>query len=198
MTIFFGARRLSLVLLAVSLFLFGLSGVGVAYAQNEPPPEGPPPLPVIVQGTAYVDGVLMQGEAELTARILDWESRPVTVIDGVFDLLIVGPPSGAYTNQPVTFHLLEMESRQRTRFTMLGAPLALVVRLDFSERAGTPTPQLTPTELPVTPPPLPEESIGDPGDNGDGFGWMGLWALGGGVVVLAGVIGYVVKRRGVR
>jgi hypothetical protein len=27
---------------------------------------------------------------------------------------------------------------------------------------------------------------------------MGLWALGGGVVVLAGVIGYVVKRRGVR
>ena len=124
--------------------------------------EGFPPFPVLVAGTVHVDGVLLTTPATLTARIEDWESRPVTVTDGRFGVppglpIIVGPPSAAYAGQMVTFHLNgELVALQRFVFELLGEPAAREMRLDFTTVAGagegvpsaaaTPTASATPIE----------------------------------------------------
>ena len=68
---------------------------------------GPPPLPIIYDGQVFLDGELI-GDGTLTARVGDWVSDEVPVVDGAFRCarcLILGPPRFSYVGQQVTFHL---------------------------------------------------------------------------------------------
>ena len=112
-------------------------------------------------------------EGTLTVRVGDWESpRPVPVSDGVFECgeacLIAGPPSLAYLDLPVTFHLDgEWQATLSFTYPYLGTPCLVEVELLFGDNAGPaltanpcqsgvvplPTPTPTPTPLPATPTP---------------------------------------------
>ena len=165
--------------------------------------EGFPPFPVLVAGTVHVDGVLLTTPATLTARIGDWESRPVTVTDGRFGAvpglpIIVGPPSGAYVGQEVTFHLNdELVALQRFIFELLGEPAARDMRLDFTRVAGpdqgVPSAAATPTPGISQENDVGEAPVGPPsGEDGGGGGSasvvlvvvLAVAAMGGAVVLV--------------
>ena len=87
-----------------------LAAVLLALAAAGPAPqaevEAPPPWPILLEGTALLDGAPADGV--LTAHIADWSSKPVPVADGRFGRplgLIIGPPTAGYVGQSVTFRL---------------------------------------------------------------------------------------------
>ena len=103
---------------------------------------GFPPWPVIYQGEVYVDGVLLEADAQLTVRVGVWESNPVVVREGSFLNLVAGPPSRAYDGEPITFHLSGVDgqpSQQQFRFQVREQPLAQTLRLEFGEGVPLPT-----------------------------------------------------------
>ena len=152
--------------LTLALAVAALLGGNAALAQD----QSIPPWPILFQGTALLNGEPVQ-EGTLTVRVGDWESpRPTPVSDGVFDCgaacLIAGPPSLAYLDLPVTFHL-DGERQATLSFTYpyLGTPCLVEVELLFGDDAGpavtanpcqsgvVPLPTPTPTPLPATPTP---------------------------------------------
>ncbi len=180
--------------------------VGLATVQAQD--GGIPPLPVIYGGEVYVDGVLLAEEAELTVRVGDWESRPALVQDGRFLALIAGPPSVAYVDQPITFHLNGMEAIQRFVFPFQGVPSSETVRLEFgspAEPTATPTMEPEPTAtlepMPTATQEQPAEQAtpspeADADDTGDGLDipWATLAVLLGGGAVLLMVLNLVFRR----
>ena len=87
-----------------------LAAVLLALAAAGPAPqaevEAPPPWPILLEGTAVLDGAPADGV--LTAHIADWSSKPVPVADGRFGRplgLIIGPPTAGYVGQSVAFRL---------------------------------------------------------------------------------------------
>ena len=152
--------------LTLALAVAALLGGNAALAQD----QSIPPWPILFQGTALLNGEPVQ-EGTLTVRVGDWESpRPTPVSDGVFECgtacLIAGPPSLAYLDLPVTFHL-DGERQATLSFTYpyLGTPCLVEVELLFGDDAGpavtanpcqsgvVPLPTPTPTPLPATPTP---------------------------------------------
>ena len=152
--------------LALALAVAALLGGNAALAQD----QSIPPWPILFQGTALLNGEPVQ-EGTLTVRVGDWESpKPAPVSDGVFECgtacLIAGPPSLAYLDLPVTFHL-DGERQATLSFTYpyLGTPCLVEVELLFGDDAGpavtanpcqsgvVPLPTPTPTPLPATPTP---------------------------------------------
>ena len=134
--------------------------------------DGPPPLPIIYQGEVFLDGEPV-ANGTLRARIEDWETDAVPIVDGSFrcadPCLLVAPPDPAYVGSKVTFHLDGFESPATFSFDFpdLAEPRSETVRLFFET------------------------------DGGGGFPW--LWALlAVAAVVVAGGGGYVAinKRRG--
>ena len=162
------------VALALALAVAALLGGNAALAQEEEQEQDRsiPPWPILFQGTALLNGQPVQ-EGTLTVRVGDWESpRPVPVSDGVFECgaacLIAGPPSLAYLDLPVTFHLDgEWQATLSFTYPYLGTPCLVEVELLFGDDAGPaltanpcqsgvvplPTPTPTPTPLPATPTP---------------------------------------------
>ena len=152
--------------LALALAVAALLGGNAALAQD----QSIPPWPILFQGTALLNGEPVQ-EGTLTVRVGDWESPiPVPVRDGVFDCgaacLIAGPPSLAYLDLPVTFHLDgEWQATLSFTYPYLGTPCLVEVELLFGDDAGpaltanpcqsgvVPLPTPTPTPLPATPTP---------------------------------------------
>lgn len=133
---------------APALFLLTLGLLltpALALAQS----AGPPLLPIIYSGTVYVDGVLLSGQRELTARVGDWESSPVLVQDGQFQLLIAGPPDSSYEGALITFRLGGLQASQQFTFTDMPEPKTETVRLDFT--TAPPMPTATPTTASETP-----------------------------------------------
>ena len=192
--------------IAVALLMAGLL-IGLATVQAQD--GGVPPLPVIYGGEVYVDGVLLMEEAELTVRMGDWESRPVTVQDGKFLALVAGPPGVEYVDQPITFHLNGMEAVQQFVFPLQGAPSSETVRLEFGspivEPTATPTMEPEPTAtLEPTPTATQEQPAeqatpspeADAGDTEDGFNipWATLAVLLAGGIVLLVVLNLVFRR----
>ena len=173
-----------------------------AFAQE----GGFPPFPVLIAGEVYVDGELLSEPATLTARIGDWESRPVDVTDGSFGVppgipVVVGPPRFDYVGQLVTFHLNgELEASFSFEFEALGEPAFRQVRLEF----GAPRQQAAPTPTAptvVSPAPSPDAGTGPAvgaGETGADGPATGVWILVGiaaGLVGLATVLGLRARRR---
>ena len=122
--------------LTLALAVAALLGGNAALAQD----QSIPPWPILFQGTALLNGEPVQ-EGTLTVRVGDWESpRPTPVSDGIFDCgaacLIAGPPSLAYLDLPVTFHL-DGERQATLSFTYpyLGTPCLVEVELLFGDDA---------------------------------------------------------------
>ena len=152
--------------LALALAVAVLLGGNAALAQD----QSIPPWPILFQGTALLNGEPVQ-DGTLTVRVGDWESpKPVPVRDGVFDCgaacLIAGPPSLAYLDLPVTFHLDgEWQATLSFTYPYLGTPCLVEVELLFGDDAGpaltanpcqsgvVPLPTPTPTPPPATPTP---------------------------------------------
>ena len=152
--------------LALALAVAALLGGNAALAQD----QSIPPWPILFQGTALLNGEPVQ-EGTLTVRVGDWESPiPVPVRDGVFDCgaacLIAGPPSLAYLDLSVTFHLDgEWQATLSFTYPYLGTPCLVEVELLFGDDAGpaltanpcqsgvVPLPTPTPTPPPATPTP---------------------------------------------
>jgi hypothetical protein len=121
----------------VMLVVVGVLGWVPLQAQE----GGFPPWPVIYQGEVYVDGVLLEADAQLTVRVGDWESSPVVVRRGTFLNLVAGPPSHAYDNERITFHLSGMNVQpalQQFQFQVREEPLARTLRLEFGENVPLP------------------------------------------------------------
>ena len=80
---------------AVRLVAAVLLALAAAGAAPQAEVEAPPPWPILLEGTALLDGAPAEGV--LTAHIADWSSKPVPVADGRFGTpldLIIGPPTG--------------------------------------------------------------------------------------------------------
>ena len=176
-------RVISLLLLAVALLAL-LLGSSTALAQEE---GGVPPLPLVYQqGEVYMDGELLAEEAELTARVGDWESIPVAVRGGKFEILVVGPPSVAYVGREVTFHLQGLEASQRLTFPLLAEPSFETLRLDFPARP--PKSEASPEEPDVSSAAVPSASApagAATSDEGPDIPWAMLFGvLAGGAVLI--------------
>ena len=99
--------------------------------------EAPPPWPILLEGTALLDGAPAEGV--LTAHIADWSSKPVPVADGRFGRplgLIIGPPTAGYVGQSVTFRLTAPdgavhESTFTFPFPVLPEPTRNAAQLEF-------------------------------------------------------------------
>ena len=153
-----------LLLLAMGL----LMTPALALAQS----GGPPLLPIIYNGTVYVDGVLGSGQQELTVWVGDWESNPVVVQDGQFQLLIAGPPDSSYDGALSTFKLDGLEASQQFTFTAMSEPKSETVRLDFT------TAQPDPTLTPITATPTPFSDAADMDEGLPLWTWVVLGIVG--------------------
>jgi len=118
-------------MLLLSVLVMMLSATSVT-AQS----DGPPPLPLIYQGEAFLDGEHV-AVGSLTARVGDWVSDSVPVVDGIFKCgapcLLVGPPTAKYIGLRVTFHLegSEFPANFQFDFPALDAPRSDTVQLFF-------------------------------------------------------------------
>ena len=118
-----------------------LAAVLLALAAAAPAPQAeveiPPPWPILLEGTALLDGAPADGV--LTAHIADWSSKPVPVADGRFGRplgLIIGPPTAGYVGQSVTFRLAAPdgavhESTFTFPFPVLPEPTRNAAELEF-------------------------------------------------------------------
>jgi hypothetical protein len=173
-------------LVAAVVLLAALLAPSMALAQE----GGPPGLPVIYSGEVYVDGQLLAEESQLTARVGDWESQPVAVRDGKFELLVAGPPSVAYVGRDVTFHLRDMVASQQFIFPLLTQPTVETLRLDFSLPASQPA--ASPEEAVVVPVTTSVEAPA--GDEGPDIPWATLAGLLVGGSVLVVVLNWAARR----
>jgi hypothetical protein len=122
-------------LLATLLYVTGLATP--AAAQD----AGFPPFPIIYDGTVEVDDVPLAA-GTLTARVGDWTSVSVPVVDGRFacadPCLIVGPPTFAYVGREVTFHLADVDKAASLKFEFpnLAEPSRRTEALEFKTNDG--------------------------------------------------------------
>ena len=133
-------KTLWLTLLAVVAALSGGQLLaGQAAAQDFPI------MPVIYSGTVTVTSGEDPNGHLITARILDYESEPIEVVDGEYEALIVQAPSTAYVDQVMTFHLDGVQASETDTSISPGLP---VVKSDFDLTFPS-LPEPTPTATPV-------------------------------------------------
>ena len=158
--------------------------------------QGFPPFPYLVVGTVQVDGSFISESSVLTARIDDWETRPVTVTDGSFGTapgipIVIGPPNASYLGKTVTFHLgTELIAEQSFTFENLPEPAFLQQNLTFISSFDVPLPSDA-TPVPLSEPSPSVDSADDlnlpsvPNNTRDNtFLWLVLLALGAALAVL--------------
>lgn len=133
------ANRVITVGMLTTLLMVALSLTPVS-AQD----AGFPPWPIIYDGTVEVDGEPLSS-GTLTARVGDWTSVAVPVVDGRFacadPCLIVGPPTFEYVGAEVTFHLkgIDRAAELTFEFPNLGEPERKTEALSFSTDPAMPT-----------------------------------------------------------
>ncbi len=143
----------SLLLSLFASILLGMPLISTAFAA-----EQLPPWPMLFKGTAYLDGQLVDNGV-ITIKIDDWESRPVSTVNGVFTCsdacLLAGPPGYDYVGKSVTFHLNSKHVAELTfPFPLQGTPSINPVDLFFGDLpVALPTP--TPFMLMLVPTPTP-------------------------------------------
>lgn len=158
--------------------------------------QGFPPFPYLVVGTVQVDGSFISESSVLTARIDDWETRPVTVTDGSFGTapgipIVIGPPNASYLGKTVTFHLgTELIAEQSFTFENLPEPAFLQQNLTFISSFDVPLPSDA-TPVPLSEPSPSVDSADDPNlpsvpnnTRDNTFLWLVLLALGAALAVL--------------
>jgi DNA-directed RNA polymerase specialized sigma24 family protein len=64
-----------------------------------------PPFPNIYSGSVMIDGMPAPDGSSVFARVDNYQTRDVKVVDGRYNMLIIGPPSPSAFGHKVTFHL---------------------------------------------------------------------------------------------
>ena len=151
------AWRLRLIAAALAVAAVALATPGSASAQV-------PPIPAVYSGTVTADVPVPDG-LEITARVLDYQSQPVTTKGGRYEALTVAPPNlNAFGGQPVTFHIDGIQAGQTDTFQ--SGKVDLSFDLTFpSVPTPTPTPSPTPTITPtptLTPIPTATPIVAEP------------------------------------
>ena len=113
--------------------------------------QGIPPGPVIYIGNVIVSGAPAPDGLQITARILDYETAPVTTSEGGYIGLTVAPPDESYVGKTITFHMDGVQAAETD--TSIQPSLPIVKRgftLTFATLPPTPTPTPTATPFPPT------------------------------------------------
>ena len=155
------------------LVLFvALAALAAALFASEASAQAPPPFPFIFKGTATtVDGAPVPDGFQIFAKIDDYRSEPVDVVDGQYRDLTVGPRTHDYFNMTITFVLWDVEALETDEYRRVGFPEFKTLNLTFPNlpeptptptgiatptpavtNTPTPTPTLTPTPTPVDTP----------------------------------------------
>ncbi len=162
---------------------------GAVQAQDND--DGPPPFPLLFEGSVLLDGALVE-RGELTVRIGGWESKAVPVVDGRFECtdpcLIAGPPNFDYIGLPLTFHLDGAHEASLT-FPFRQGPDRISVELIFGDPGPTPTPLVQDPPIPTpTATPVPDGAT-------DGYNLVWIAAAVVGVIGMVGGTAAVVRSR---
>jgi hypothetical protein len=137
-------KTLWLTLLAVVAALSGSQLLAGRVAAQDFPPQ-----PVIYSGTVTVTSGEDPNGHLITARILDYESEPIEVVDGEYKALIVQAPDTTYVDKDVTFHLDGVQASQTDTSISAGLPeIRSGYDLTFP---NLPEPTPTPTPVIVAP-----------------------------------------------
>ena len=135
--------------LRVGLGLAALVGTLLLSAAPASAQEQPPNLPTVFSGSATGGGKAVPNGFTLVARIdTRYESAPVEVKDGRYELLVVAPDDQALIGQAVTFDLEGVLANQTA--TYQPGVVNTSFNLTFPKLPDpTPTPTATPTLTPV-------------------------------------------------
>ena len=79
--------------LAAVVAAVSMAGKDPAQAQSQ---SELPPLPLFYAGSVTIDGAAPPEGLAIVARVLDYESAPVNVVNGAYQDLVVGPPTRSY------------------------------------------------------------------------------------------------------
>ena len=107
--------------------------------------QSPPPLPSIYSGTVTVAGETAPDGIIIFAMLGDYISPSVTVANGRYVGLTVGPPNVSFAGQLVTFHIETVQADETAKFIAYSLPVVLSgFNLSFPN-LPIPTPTVTPT-----------------------------------------------------
>lgn len=147
------------------ILLFTLINTSSHYAHASSHDDGFPPFPYLVIGTVEVNGAFLPNASGLTAKVGDWETRPVDVTDGSFGTapgipIVIGPPNDSYVGKTVTFHLPDgLIADQSFLFESLPEPAFTEQNLTFSSSDNSSSPA---KEIPA----VTSEASADNGSSG--------------------------------
>ena len=119
--------------------------------------QGLPPLPMIYSGQATVAGSPAPDGLTIVGRVGAYESASVTVKNGRYAGLAVGPPDSSFAGRRITFLLEGVPATQTDTFILSGVPI-LKGSFDLSF-PGLPTPTPTATPVPPTVTPTPRVAL---------------------------------------
>ena len=113
--------------------------------------QSPPPLPSIYSGTVTVAGETAPDGIIIFAMLGDYISPSVTVANGRYVGLTVGPPNVSFAGQLVTFHIETVQADETAKFIAYSLPVVLSsFNLSFPNLPiPTPTVTPTPTQTPI-------------------------------------------------
>lgn len=143
-------HRKSIAALLVALFAAALT-LGQAYAQ------GVPQIPMIFSGTATTaDGTPVPDGYTIVARVEGYESGPVVVRNGSYDVLSVGPDSTA-VNKTIQFFLGDVPAAETDVFMAAEVKTLNLTFPNLPEPTPVPTPEgSAPPTAADTPAPQPQ------------------------------------------
>ncbi len=101
-----------------------------------------PPIPSFFIGTVTIEDGSAADGLFITGRIDDYESEPVIIENGRYDLLFVAPPDDSFRNKTITFHINGIQANETISFNPGSANLSF--ELTFPS-----VPQPTPTPTPI-------------------------------------------------
>ena len=135
--------------------------IAAMLSAGESSAQGVPPIPAVYSGIVTADGAPVPDGFQIYARIgSTYQSEPVTVADGEYEVLTVAPPNANFAGQVVTFFIEDIQAAEID--TWVSGKFDTNFDLSFAQLPEpTPTPSPIPTDTP-TPAPIPPTPIATP------------------------------------
>ena len=135
--------------------------IAAMLSAGESSAQGVPPIPAVYSGIVTADGAPVPDGFQIYARIgSTYQSEPVTVTDGEYEVLTVAPPNANFAGQVVTFFIEDIQAAETDSW--VSGNFDTNFDLTFAQLPEpTPTPSPVPTDTP-TPAPIPPTPIATP------------------------------------
>lgn len=130
-----------------SMFCLAVSLTGSSAAQA----SSLPPWPTIYSGNITVNGAVPRDGALVTAKMGDYTSQSVAVLNGRYAGLAVGGPDSTFFGRTITFHLDDLVIAEETDVFAFNQWIVINSSFDLTFPAY-PTPTPTPTSVPTATP----------------------------------------------